>query len=881
MLNDEKLLQLFCKQQIPLNGRAVVNAIRNAKPVRRVGGGSHNVPTRFASKKMGCVIQAESHKGELPFVYVKEHSPTNYEFYDQPSEVKLAYRAATGKRTTHRSTPDYFLIEENFIGWAENKSEDQLQASYDSGSERFVPDGNGGWRCPPGEAFAAQFGLKFQVVSDKSINWMLVRNLEFLADYFDPDCALPSQESLEAIAERFKAERWMRIRDLLEPDDITADAVYYLVAREELHVDLEHELLSEPAFTYICRDTLSAEAYRSSRRHTTAQAPIALQTVNLVSGMRLLWDGNLWVILNVGNKDVVLEDDQHAISTLRLETFQSLIASGAIVGLPDSADHRLILSEQVMKSAAPVDLEAAVNRNNHIEAAAQGQCRIPDRTLRYWRKRAEEGEVAYGNRFAGLIPRISARGNRERKLNPEVVTAMKEIIESDVLNAAKPEVSVAYGKVINLCEARGHLPPSDRTFRTEIKRIKEAHLIEARSGRKAAYALSEFQWHIDQSTPRHGERPFEIGHIDHTELDVELVDSRTGANLGRPWLTVLMDAFTRVILAFYLTFDPPSYRSCMAVIRNCVRRHGRIPKTIVVDLGSDFESLFFEALLARLETHKKSRPASKGRFGSVIERFFGVSNQRFVHNLAGNSQALQQARSMSPSHDPRTLAVWTLPALTDAFEEFAFEVYGNLTHPAFGMSPNQAMAQGLAVSGSRSHTLIPFTPDFERLCMPTTPAQKAVVRPGRGIKIKNIHYWHPLFREAKVERTKVPLVYDPFDVSRAYALVNGEWVLCRSEHQAVFERRTEREITAITQEIRQLRYLAEARRGVNAAQIAAFLSKAQESETVLRQQRRDAERCAAELPATTPQAARTTTANSDPSALWSDIVTTEIFEELK
>lgn len=878
MLTEEELLQLFYKQQIPLNGRAVVNAIRNANPVRRVGGGSHNVATRFASKKMRCVIQAESHKGELPFVYAWEHDPATYEFYDQPSEVKLTYRASTGKRTTHRSTPDFFLIEEDFMGWVENKPEDRLQASYDSGNERFIPDGKGGWRCPPGEAFAAQFGLKFRVCSDKSINWMLVRNLEFLADYFDPDCAAPSQESLDAIAERFKTERWMRIRDLLEPDDIAADAVYYLIAREALYVDLENELLSEPAFSYVCRDPLSAEAYRSSRRHKVAQSQVALQTIHLVSGTRMLWDGNLWVILNVGNKDVVLEDDQHAISTLRLETFQAFIANGVIVGLPENADKRIALSEKVMKSAAPVDLEAAVNRNNHIEAAAHGHCRIPDRTLRFWRRRAEEGELAYGNRFAGLIPRISARGNRNRKLNVEVVKAMEEIIGTDVLNEDKPEISVAYGKLRNLCEARGHLPPSDKTFRAEIRRVKEAQLIEARSGNKAAYALSEFQWQVDQSTPRHGERPFEIGHIDHTELDEELVDSRSGANLGRPWLTVLMDAFTRVILAFYLTFDPPSYRSCMAVIRSCVRRHGRIPKTIVVDQGSDFESLFFEALLARLETHKKSRPASKGRFGSVIERFFGVSNQRFVHNLAGNSQALQQARSMSPSHDPRTLAVWTLPALTDAFQEFVFEVYGNLTHPALGVSPNQAMAQGLAVSGMRTHTLIPYTPDFERLCMPTTPAQKAVVRPGRGIKIKNIHYWNPVFREAKVERTKVPLVYDPFDVSRAYALVNGKWVLCRSEHQSVFERRTEREITAITQEIRQLHYLAETRRGINAGQIAAFLSKVQESETVLRQQRRDAEQRAAKPTTTT-----TTMAPSinDPSSLWSDFVNTEIYEELQ
>jgi putative transposase len=86
---------------------------------------------------------------------------------------------------------------------------------------------------------------------------------------------------------------------------------------------------------------------------------------------------------------------------------------------------------------------------------------------------------------------------------------------------------------------------------------------------------------LELTTQRHGDRPFEIAHIDHTELDVELVFSRTGRNLGRPWLTLLVDAFSRRILAVYSTFDPPSYRSCMMALRICVLRHGRLPQTIV------------------------------------------------------------------------------------------------------------------------------------------------------------------------------------------------------------------------------------------------------------------------------------------------------------
>ena len=144
MLTTEQLLQLFIRQDIPLTGRKIVETIRVSDPVRRVGGGTHNVVTRFASKKMACVIQAESHKGELPALYEWEHDADRYEFYDQPSQVKLAYRTSNGTRVNHLSTPDFFVIQELWMYWVECKPEDELRKSHESGSERYVPDGNGG-----------------------------------------------------------------------------------------------------------------------------------------------------------------------------------------------------------------------------------------------------------------------------------------------------------------------------------------------------------------------------------------------------------------------------------------------------------------------------------------------------------------------------------------------------------------------------------------------------------------------------------------------------------------------------------------------------------------------------------------------------------------
>jgi putative transposase len=68
-------------------------------------------------------------------------------------------------------------------------------------------------------------------------------------------------------------------------------------------------------------------------------------------------------------------------------------------------------------------------------------------------------------------------------------------------------------------------------------------------GTKVAYNSSTWHWELTYTTPRHGDRPFAIVHIDHTQLDIELRSS-TGRLLGRPWLTLLIDAYSRRIQSF-------------------------------------------------------------------------------------------------------------------------------------------------------------------------------------------------------------------------------------------------------------------------------------------------------------------------------------------
>lgn len=141
------------------------------------------------------------------------------------------------------------------------------------------------------------------------------------------------------------------------------------------------------------------------------------------------------------------------------------------------------------------------------------------------------------------------------------------------------------------------------------------------------------------------------------------------------------------VLACYLTYDTPSYRSVMMALWVCVQRHQRLPQECFVDRGPEFGSVYFETLFTRYAVTKKDRPTAQPRMGSVIERLFGTATTQLLHQLSGNTQVTKQPRQMMRAVDPRRLAVWTLERFAARFCEYAYDVYDQMDHPALGQSP--------------------------------------------------------------------------------------------------------------------------------------------------------------------------------------------------
>ena len=804
------------------------------------------VPTPAAFR--GLTIQFESHTVELWAIYQMEHDPNVLEFYDQPPPFKVQYQSQSGRKIAHYHTPDFFVLRTDGAAIEEWKTENQLQKLSQKYPTRYQRTEEGTWRCPPGEAYAQSFGLEYRVHSDAELHPILIQNLMFLEDYLGVTTTVPAPVQAQVI-ERVQAAPGITIAALLAAaPGVRAHDVYAMLATEQIYVNLYAVPLAEHWRVQLYRDRHShdASAHISVELfNQTARMGPASQG-QLDTNTKLLWDGRLWTLINLGETTTTLMPEVGQPMPLPTGFFLQLLDSGTI-SIPSSREEPTATCQvrALMNAASPSDLSTANLRYQRVQAYLQRQKElyqdIAPRTLSRWVKQFQQAEALYGCGYVGLLPKTSQRGNRTPKAPIEARELLDTFIAEHFETPRQAPAASVYRAYQRACLQKNITPLSIRRFYQRIKQRHSNDVTAKRRGTKAAYTEQPWVWELTKTTPRHGDRPFAITHIDHTQLDIELRCSTTGRNLGRPWATLLIDAYSRRILAVYLTFDPPSYRSCMMALRICVQRFGRFPQAVVVDGGKEFHSVYFDTLLARYRCIKKTRPGAKPRFGSVIERLFGTTNTELVFNLLGNTQAAKQARQMTKAIDPKLQAVWTLGDLYTYLVEWAYQVYDHSSHEALGIAPREAYALGLTQGGEREHRCIPYSEDFLMATRPSTRTGVALVQPGRGIKVNYLYYWSDAFRHPEVERTKVPVRYDPFDISIAYAFVQGRWVQCISQYYTVFSKRSEKELLLAATEIRQQGKLHRRRTSISAKRLADFLYGVQEHEALLLQRLRDLE----------------------------------------
>jgi putative transposase len=342
---------------------------------------------------------------------------------------------------------------------------------------------------------------------------------------------------------------------------------------------------------------------------------------------------------------------------------------------------------------------------------------------------------------ASLIVTKPGPKSGARLLDATVDRKIEDAIDSVFKSRERPSMAKLRRDVRTDCSAAGLKVPSRKAIQARVSARSLKDLVRARDGADAA--RQRFK-PVQQGLRPRG--PLAIVQIDHTKVDIQLVDEATRAVLGRPWLTLMLDVYSRSVLGFYLSLDPPSSAGVALAIAQGVLEKGDwlaeraldlawsmcgVPISIHLDNGSEFHTRALKRGCQQHGVRIDYRPPATPRFGGHIERLMGTLMKR-VHALPGSTSSNVLARGDYPSEHK---AVLTLREFERILALEVLGPYHNEVHSTLGKSPATAWRDGLAAAGSMRQVDDPaaFVLDF-------LPFEERVVR-REGVHLFNVAYF--------------------------------------------------------------------------------------------------------------------------------------------
>lgn len=436
----------------------------------------------------------------------------------------------------------------------------------------------------------------------------------------------------------------------------------------------------------------------------------------------------------------------------------------------DASDDAWERAVEIARVLTPL-LDAPKRRRAHVEKAAAALGMSTASAYRHLAKLERD------QRATILLPGKRGPAKGTSALEPEMESLVQEVLDKLYCSSQKPTEAHVVNEVRRRCREQNLIPPARSTIHERIEAIDLYKKLLSREGRNAA----------EQASPTPGTmkatRPNQIWLIDHTLGDIILLDRRFRQPLGRPTLTLIIDAYTRMCVGCYVSLGPPSViQTAMALLHAFLPKgasleaagqewdwacHG-FPEIVHSDNGSDFHSL---AIRRGLSTHgivQEYRPPGRPRYGALIERFIGTMMGE-LHFVPGTTFSNVQARG---SYDSERKAVMSL----DGFERWVFLQIGRYHRSPHrgldGFTPQSRWKQSVeagftprAVPPGFAHDLmLSFLPSIKRKIDRT------------GIHFMRLRYWAPWFGPLiRRGAGNVEVRYDPRDLSYVWVEAPTGW----------------------------------------------------------------------------------------------------------
>ncbi|ABE46317.1 DDE-type integrase/transposase/recombinase [Polaromonas sp. JS666] len=782
MFNDQALRQYFEARALGTTARNVILKIRESDPVRNVSNRAGNMAGTHASSKMQRTIQWESWSGERALAVLWEFDPDALEFWDQTYDLKITYTLPTGRRTGLRTVPDYLLLAKNFCGFVDFKTSAELRELAVDQPTRYVQIADGKWDQPPAREASQSLGLDYQLLSDLDIPHVLVRNLEFLRPRMLHGLSTP-ETSIDALKQSLIEQKKIVLSEAI---NMVGDPniIYWGHFWSHWFLSLNTEPLAHPDSSCVYLDKLARDTFGAVERCYQPLLSTTLDADSIPDRAFIRWDNSLFQLLNRSTTHVYLQPGNGPLVTILRRDFAGLVSSNAITA---NVPARLLIASglDILKSSTSSSQMRALEKLKILERHWSGEQVIGDvvaeRTLRDWVACFRGAEEEYGNGFLGLINKNHLKGNRTARTSKEELALVEEAFEWLKVEVARPPAA-GYAVYVASCHEAAIIPRSENSFMKLWGKNDKYEETLTREGKRAAYPHKAPHHKNPQSIlqgPPEGDSPFNQVHVDHTQLDFFCRRENSSALLGKPWLSLAIDACTRLVLGWWLSMLAPSTASVLMVLRDMVRRHGKLPLYTITDSGKDFSATRVKQFLASHRCGHGFRPAGEPRFGNPVERLNLDISMHFSQVVYGSNKIFKTPRMSSATHDPRNLAYLTMGSSASKLEELFFDLYPQRPHSGLGESPDSKLRSAAIMQGTSWGVPTRFDDRLLFQTLATPHKHGGLVRQRDGIRLNGHNYFSPLLVGGGNGRhmRELPL-YDPEDPTYIQARVDSQWTRC-------------------------------------------------------------------------------------------------------
>lgn len=443
------------------------------------------------------------------------------------------------------------------------------------------------------------------------------------------------------------------------------------------------------------------------------------------------------------------------------------------VDLDSIAERRLDAAQAKYVAIKPL-LDAGKWTASDVKAVAV-QAGVARSTVYRWLKEFKQGSLVSN------LMRKERKDVGVQRLPAEVEKITSEVITDYWLTPERRSATRAHREVARLCwNASPRLtPPSLPTFLARISQLDSKHVAKRRVGQAEADKLKL----IDGTVP-FAERPYGVLQIDHTLLDIQLVDEEHRILIGRPWLTLAIDVYSRMVAGYYISFDPPGTLGTGICVANAILSKKSMlarlglaneypcmgkPQIIHVDNAREFHGKALERACLEYGIDLVFRKLKTPRYGAHIERHLGTLG-REIHALPGTTFSNTSERG---EYDSEGRAALTLKELELWLANLIIGLYHHREHGGIGETPIRRYTRGILGDAKNAGTgQVEVVTDEERLRIDFLPLFEPTVQT-YGIKIDHICYHADVLRrwvgsvdpKKKTERRKFLCRRDPRDIS--------------------------------------------------------------------------------------------------------------------